>query len=154
MHNGLSKATQASISRSRQCVDVLHRRLQLPPAPEWTPRSAANVTQRPLSLSRPRAAKSVSSSNLRALAQKPLDGLRPLGNENGKAAKYPTVVQEAYDNMQRYQDCVVLTKVGGFYELYFEQARELAPLLNLKLAEKKTVGGPVPMVAAPRLPVW
>ncbi|KAJ9487973.1 hypothetical protein VN97_g5326 [Penicillium thymicola] len=51
--------------------------------------------------------------------------------------------------MQTFKNCVILTRVGGFYELYFEQAEELAPLLNLKLATKKTNGGPVPMAGFP-----
>lgn len=55
-------------------------------------------------------------------------------------------MQEAWDNIQKFEDCVVLTKVGGFYELYFEQAQEYGPLLNLKVALKKIVGGSVPMV--------
>lgn len=33
--------------------------------------------------------------------------------------------------------------------MYFEQAEELAPLLNLKLASKKTSAGPVPMAGFP-----
>jgi DNA mismatch repair ATPase MutS len=34
-------------------------------------------------------------------------------------------------------------------QLYFEQAEELAPLLNLKLASKKTSAGPVPLAGFP-----
>jgi DNA mismatch repair ATPase MutS len=41
---------------------------------------------------------------------------------------------------------VLLTRVGGFYELYFDHAEEYGPLLNLKIAQKKTSAGPVPMV--------
>jgi DNA mismatch repair ATPase MutS len=41
---------------------------------------------------------------------------------------------------------VLLTRVGGFYELYFEQADEYGPLLNLKVSQKKTNVGPVSMV--------
>ncbi|KAE8386505.1 muts domain V-domain-containing protein [Aspergillus alliaceus] len=65
------------------------------------------------------------------------------------APRYPPVVQGHKNNMQKFQNCVILTRVGGFYELYFEQAEELAPLLNLKLASKKTSGGPVPMAGFP-----
>lgn len=59
---------------------------------------------------------------------------------------YPTVVLQARRNMRKFENCVLLTRVGGFYELYFEQAVELGPLLNLKVAQKKTNVGPVPMV--------
>lgn len=60
---------------------------------------------------------------------------------------YPTVVLQARRNMDKFDNCVLLTRVGGFYELYFEHADEFAPLLNLKLASKKTSAGPVPMVS-------
>ncbi|KAJ5154032.1 uncharacterized protein N7500_009471, partial [Penicillium coprophilum] len=66
-----------------------------------------------------------------------------------EAPRYPTVVQGHRNNMQKFKNCVILTRVGGFYELYFEQAEEMAPLLNLKLATKKTNGGPVPMAGFP-----
>ena len=62
---------------------------------------------------------------------------------------YPTVVLQARRNMDKFDNCVLLTRVGGFYELYFEHADEFAPLLNLKLASKKTSAGPIPMVASP-----
>ncbi|KAJ6103309.1 hypothetical protein N7486_005736 [Penicillium sp. IBT 16267x] len=65
------------------------------------------------------------------------------------APRYPTVVQGHRNNMQKFKNCVVLTRVGGFYELYFEQAEEFAPLLSLKLASKKTSAGPVPMAGFP-----
>jgi DNA mismatch repair ATPase MutS len=55
-------------------------------------------------------------------------------------------VQQALNNMRKFESCVVLTRVGGFYELYFEHAEKFAPLLNIKLAEKKTSAGAVPMV--------
>jgi DNA mismatch repair ATPase MutS len=60
---------------------------------------------------------------------------------------YPTVVLQAKRNMEKFDNCVLLTRVGGFYELYFEHAEEYGPLLNLKVASKKTNAGPVPMVS-------
>jgi DNA mismatch repair ATPase MutS len=56
------------------------------------------------------------------------------------------VVLQARRNMSKFDNCVLLTRVGGFYELYFEQAEEYGPLLNLKVAQKRTNAGPVPMV--------
>lgn len=61
-------------------------------------------------------------------------------------SSYPTVVQQAQNNMRKYRGCVLLTRVGSFYELYFEQADKYGPLLNLKVAKKKTAAGPVAMV--------
>ncbi|GAB1310921.1 MutS protein 1 [Madurella fahalii] len=67
--------------------------------------------------------------------------------EDGPA--YPTVVLQARRNMQKFDNCVLLTRVGGFYELYLDQAEEYGPLLNLKVAQKKTSAGPVPMAGFP-----
>lgn len=64
---------------------------------------------------------------------------------------YPTVVLQARRHMQKFDNCVLLTRVGGFYELYFDQADEYGPLLNLKVAQKKTSAGPVSMVLFPCL---
>ncbi|KAH8156587.1 hypothetical protein CIB48_g11660 [Xylaria polymorpha] len=62
---------------------------------------------------------------------------------------YPTVVLQARHNMQKFENCILLTRVGGFYELYFEHAEEYGPLLNLKVAQKKTNAGLVPMAGFP-----
>ncbi|KAK7431038.1 MutS protein 1 [Neonectria magnoliae] len=62
---------------------------------------------------------------------------------------YPTVVLQARQNMRKFDNCVLLTRVGGFYELYFEHAEEYGPLLNLKVASKRTNAGPVPMAGFP-----
>ena len=51
--------------------------------------------------------------------------------------------------MAKFDNCVLLTRVGGFYELYLEHATEYGPLLNLKVASKKTNAGPVPMAGFP-----
>ncbi|KAI1797718.1 muts domain V-domain-containing protein [Ganoderma leucocontextum] len=47
---------------------------------------------------------------------------------------------EVLDNLNRYPHCILLTRVGQFYESYFDQAAEVSRLLNIKLA-KKTWGG-------------
>lgn len=61
---------------------------------------------------------------------------------------YPTVVSQARENIDKHKDCVLLTKVGSFYEMYFEQAEKWGPLLNLKVAQKFTAAGYVPMVSS------
>lgn len=60
--------------------------------------------------------------------------------------QYSTVIQQARDNMDKFVNCVVLTRVGGFYELYFEQAEQYGPLLNLRVSQKRSTAGPIPMV--------
>jgi DNA mismatch repair ATPase MutS len=77
-----------------------------------------------------------------------LDPLPP-PTEQDDGPAYPTVVLQARRNMARFENCVLLTRVGGFYELYFDQAEEFGPLLNLKVAQKKTNAGPVPMAGFP-----
>ena len=77
----------------------------------------------------------------------PSEGESP-GETGGPA--YPTVILQARRNMHKFANCVLLTRVGGFYELYFEHAQEYGPLLNIKVASKKTTAGPVPMVGPPR----
>ncbi|KAF1969915.1 hypothetical protein BU23DRAFT_601307 [Bimuria novae-zelandiae CBS 107.79] len=55
--------------------------------------------------------------------------------------------------MLKFSHCVLLTRVGGFYELYFEQADEFAPLLNIKKTRRKSSKGSkrpaVPMAGFP-----
>lgn len=67
-----------------------------------------------------------------------------------RGPEYPTVVLQARSNMLKFENCVLLTRVGGFYELYFEHADKYGPVLNLKVAQKKTVAGPVSMVCYPK----
>ncbi|CAG8961028.1 hypothetical protein HYFRA_00002569 [Hymenoscyphus fraxineus] len=54
----------------------------------------------------------------------------------------PTVLLQAKNNIRKFQNCVLLTRVGGFYELYFEHADEFGPLLNLKVGRKKVGKAP------------
>ncbi|KAK3988057.1 muts protein 1 [Cladorrhinum sp. PSN332] len=79
----------------------------------------------------------------------PLEPLTPQPRDEDDEPAYPTVVLQARRNMQKFDNCVVLTRVGGFYELYLEQAEEYGPLLNLKVAQKKTSAGPVSMAGFP-----
>jgi DNA mismatch repair ATPase MutS len=59
--------------------------------------------------------------------------------------KYPTVLQQHLNNVHQFKDCVVLTRVGDFYELYFDQVEQFAPLVNLKKAKRATALGDVSM---------
>ena len=61
--------------------------------------------------------------------------LEPLAFEDDIPA-YPPLISQARSNMQKFQNCVLLTRVGGFYELYFEHAEEYGPLLNLKVTQR------------------
>ncbi|KAI9803470.1 MAG: hypothetical protein M1825_001813 [Sarcosagium campestre] len=74
--------------------------------------------------------------------------LEPLPSDPEETS-YPTVVQQARSNMRKFENCVLLTRVGSFYELYFEHAEKYGPLLSLKVARKWTNAGPVAMAGFP-----
>lgn len=98
-----------------------------------------------------RAKKTKTTVSLSDLPQGPIrppdSPLPSVSQEQDEAPSYPTVVLQARKNMAKFENCVLLTRVGGFYELYFEHAEEYGPLLNLKVASKKTNAGPVAMVS-------
>ncbi|KAL8656904.1 MAG: hypothetical protein Q9226_002458 [Calogaya cf. arnoldii] len=88
---------------------------------------------------------------LEELPQGALEPMPDTAEEEDQGPTYPTVVRQARNNMRKFDNCVVLTRVGSFYELYFEQATEYGPLLNLKVAQKKSKAGvpSVPMAGFP-----
>ncbi|KAL1958030.1 hypothetical protein VTO42DRAFT_5242 [Malbranchea cinnamomea] len=96
-----------------------------------------------------RGARTKSAAKLKELAQGALKAKEPYSPLVNDAPQYSTVIQGARNNMLKFRNCVLLTRVGNFYELYFEQAEEYAALLNIKLAAKKTAAGPVPMAGFP-----
>ncbi|KAI0094596.1 muts domain V-domain-containing protein [Irpex rosettiformis] len=61
------------------------------------------------------------------------------------------LAREILDNLSRFPHCILLTRVGQFYESYFEQAVQVAKLLNIKLASKSWGGRRVPMAGFPIL---
>ncbi|KAH7399636.1 muts domain V-domain-containing protein [Pyrenochaeta sp. MPI-SDFR-AT-0127] len=67
-----------------------------------------------------------------------LDALPP---QDDSEPEYPPLLQQVRNNMLKFSHCVVVTRVGGFYELYFEHADEFAPLLNLKKSKRKALRG-------------
>jgi hypothetical protein len=106
---------------------------------------ATRLHPRPIQLLQVRGKKTRTVVKLDELPQGLVEPLEPLPPQEEEPA-YPTVVLQARRNMQKFDNCVLLTRVGGFYELYLDQAEEYGPLLNLKVAQKKTSAGPVPMV--------
>lgn len=96
-----------------------------------------------------RGAKSKTTVKLGDLPQGILEGgpLPPTQEDEGPG--YPAVVQQAWNHMQKFQDCVLLTRVGNFYELYLDHADKYGPLLNLKVANKPAKGLPIAMAGFP-----
>ena len=64
-----------------------------------------------------RGAKSKATTKLKDLPQGVLECKEPLPDDEDEGPSYPAVVQQAWNNMQRFEDCVVLTRVGSFYEV-------------------------------------
>ncbi|KIY72763.1 hypothetical protein CYLTODRAFT_6570 [Cylindrobasidium torrendii FP15055 ss-10] len=48
-----------------------------------------------------------------------------------------TLAREIRENLAKFPHCLLLTRVGQFYESYFDQAVEISQLLNIKLASRK-----------------
>lgn len=56
-------------------------------------------------------------------------GLAKEADGDGKV--YPTVVLQALKNMRKYEKCVLLTKVGSFYEVIHHLLQLWIPLIGL-----------------------
>lgn len=49
--------------------------------------------------------------------------------EEDERPTYPTMVQQARNNMQKFENCVLLTRVGGFYEVHQNHLHGSRPML-------------------------
>lgn len=47
------------------------------------------------------------------------------------------LARDILENLAKFPHCILLTRVGQFYESYFDQAPEVAKLLNIKLAQRR-----------------
>ncbi|KAF3185789.1 DNA mismatch repair ATPase msh1 [Orbilia oligospora] len=110
------------------------------------------TTRRTLHTTNPsNLAKRKTTVSLLALPQGALS-LQPLPElPRVKEPQYSYVIAQARENIDRFGECVVLTRVGGFYEMYFEQAEEVGPGLGLKVGRKRGRGqeGGVAMAGFP-----
>lgn len=79
------------------------------------------------------------------LPQGQLPPLPPDTSDDVPAKQYPTVLQQHLNNMRKFSDCIILTRVGDFYEMYFDQVDQYAHLVNLKKAKRSTALGDVAM---------
>lgn len=92
-----------------------------------------------------RGAKTRTVVKASSLPQGVLPPLPPDESDNVPAKTYPTVLQQHLNNVRKFTDCVVLTRVGDFYEMYFDQVDQYAHLVNLKKAKRATALGDVAM---------
>jgi len=68
-----------------------------------------------------RPASTKATVKLDSLPQGLLKSERNASRPRNEEPTYPTVVQQARDNMRKFENCVVLTRVGGFYEVIQSQ---------------------------------
>ncbi|KAI6994906.1 muts domain V [Hortaea werneckii] len=92
-----------------------------------------------------RGAKTKTVVKASSLPQGALPPLAQTGDDLAPKKQYPTVLQQHLNNVRKFKDCIVLTRVGDFYEMYFDQVDEYAPLVNLKKAKRATALGDVAM---------
>ena len=62
---------------------------------------------------------------------------------------WPPLALGVLENMRAFPKCILLTRVGGFYESYFDQAPTVAQTLSIKLASRKWAGQSIPMAGFP-----
>lgn len=92
-----------------------------------------------------RGAKRKTTINLDDLPQGALPALPKVEIDKPPEKAYPPVLQQHLNNVRKFNDCVVLTRVGDFYEMYFDQVDQYAHLVNLKKAKRATALGDVAM---------
>lgn len=65
-----------------------------------------------------RGAKSKATVPLRDLQHDGGEVRQPLQEPQDDGPGYPAVVQQARNNMRKFENCVLLTRVGSFYEVH------------------------------------
>ena len=71
---------------------------------------------RPLGKIHWRGAKSKATITLKDLPQHVFDADQTALTTENDAQAYPIMIQQARNNMEKFEDCVLLTRVGSFYE--------------------------------------
>ncbi|KAL5456689.1 hypothetical protein PMIN07_006592 [Paraphaeosphaeria minitans] len=89
-------------------------------------------------LTQARGAKKKATVSVNDIPQGVIDGppLPPLHDE----PDYPPLLQQVRNNLLKFSHCVLLTRVGGFYEVS-AASYEIAPLLNIKRTKRKASKG-------------
>ncbi|KAF8898515.1 muts domain V-domain-containing protein [Infundibulicybe gibba] len=71
------------------------------------------------------------------------------GSRSAEAHPRNVLAQEILENLNKFPHCILLTRVGQFYESYFSQAQEVSRLLNIKLTTRKWDGQRIDMCGFP-----
>ena len=78
-----------------------------------------------------RGAKSKSTVKFEELPQGVLEPALSTAEHDDEGPAYPTVIRQARNNMRKYDNCVVLTRVGSFYEVWHLTISPNLPILML-----------------------
>ena len=65
-----------------------------------------------------RAVRTLAKTSLTELYQPSTEYEKPLPSIQDEGRTYPAVVQQARENMRKFEKCVLLTRVGSFYEVF------------------------------------
>jgi DNA mismatch repair ATPase MutS len=125
-----------------ECRPQISRSLRLPQTPSPSCRGVKTKTRKSLL--------DIEELQQGAIGKAPLPKVE--AEDELQYPSYPTVLQGVRDNVARFRNCVILTRVGNFYELYFNQAEEFGPAMNLKLAYRSSPRHPP--VAMAGFPFW
>ncbi|KAJ7783497.1 muts domain V-domain-containing protein [Mycena maculata] len=98
---------------------------------------------------RPKRASKKKVEDDAAPVKKPRKRPKPSSKADEAQAPKVSLPREVLDNLKRFPHCILLTRVGKFYESYFDQAHEVARILNIKLAYRKWDGNSIPFCGFP-----
>ena len=59
------------------------------------------------------------------------------------------ILQQYLDIKYQHQDCIILFRLGDFYELFYEDAIEVSKILSLTLTKRSNKDENVPMCGVP-----
>lgn len=67
-----------------------------------------------------------------------------------QGTKLTPMMEQYYQVKSQYPDILLMFRMGDFYEMFFEDAREAARLLNITLTVRGKLGDvPIPMAGIP-----
>ncbi|CCD23471.1 mismatch repair ATPase MSH1 NDAI_0B04370 [Naumovozyma dairenensis CBS 421] len=109
------------------------------------------ITKLPISFNNPPRPISTDTSSGLAEIDKPksLEKTSDDHSANGTIQNLSPTLRYVRKLMDEHKDNVVLTQIGSFYELYFEQATKYAPKLNISLTSKTLSQGKIPFAGFP-----
>jgi DNA mismatch repair protein MutS len=70
--------------------------------------------------------------------------------ENQTIAQHTPMMQQYWQIKSQYRDILVFYRLGDFYELFYDDAKKAAALLNITLTSRgQSAGNPIPMAGIP-----